>query len=164
MPAKASTAARIAEEAAAAPLCAVFRRHLRSVRLKYTPERAGVLDAIIERDGLFEVEELLNDLRDRRLRISKATVYRTLRLLQDAGIIMPAQIDARQSHYQLVYGRAPRDQMVCVRTGRVIEFTDPEIRTLRDRICRRAGWAPVTHRLQIFGVSPEDAGAEPPAS
>jgi len=48
-----------AESAAMAPLCAVFRRFLKSKDLKYTPERADILNAIIERDGVFEVEQLL---------------------------------------------------------------------------------------------------------
>ena len=69
------------------PLCAVFRRKIRSEGLKYTPERARVLDAIIELDRLFEADELLETLRGGDHRVSKATVYRTIRLLQDAGIV-----------------------------------------------------------------------------
>lgn len=138
-----------------APLCAVFRRFLRLRDLKYTTERADVLHAIIERDGPFEVEDLLADMRARGHRASKATVYRTIRLLQDAGIITPALFEARQSHYQLVYGREPRDAMVCMKTGRHIEFTSPELAALRDRICREHGWDAIAHRLQIFAISPE---------
>ena len=61
-----------------APLCSVFRRFLKSRDLKYTQERADVLDAIIARDGSFEAEELLLDLRARGHDVSKATVYRCL--------------------------------------------------------------------------------------
>jgi Fur family ferric uptake transcriptional regulator len=137
-----------------APLCSVFRRFLKSRDLKYTQERADVLDAIITRDGSFEAEELLFDLRARGHDVSKATIYRTIRLLLDAGIITQSLFDAKQSHYELIYGREPRDCMVCMKTGRRIEFSSRELTALRDRICRELGWQPVGHRFQIFAVSP----------
>ncbi|MBT8484658.1 MAG: hypothetical protein HKO59_14565 [Phycisphaerales bacterium] len=149
-----------AEAAAMAPLCAVFRRYLKSLNLKYTPERADILEAIIEHDRIFEVEELMADMIRRGARVSKATVYRTIKLLQDAGIITPALFDSKQAHYQLVYGKAPRDSMVCVKTGRHVEFTDDELAAVRDRICRAHGWDPVGHRFQIYAISPEGRAAE----
>ena len=140
---------------AMAPLCSVFRRFLRTKGLKYTVERADVLDAIIARDGLFEVEELLLSMRQRGHRVSKATLYRTIKLLQDAGIITQALFDSKQAHYQLIYGKEPRDYMVCMKTGRLVEFQSAELTALRDRICRQLGWSPVGHKFQIYAVSPE---------
>jgi Fur family ferric uptake transcriptional regulator len=151
----AASAGDRSEIAVMAPLCAVFRRFLKTRNLKYTPERADILDAIIERDGVFEVEELMMEMRRRGYRVSKATAYRTIKLLQDAGIITQALFDARQSHYQLIYGKAPRDYIVCMKSGRHQEFSSPELMALRDRICRQHGWEPVGHRFVIYAVSPE---------
>ncbi len=92
-----------------APLCSVFRRYLRSQSLKYTPERADILSAIIDCDDVFEVDQLLMEMRKRGHRVSKATIYRTVKLLQDAGIITQALFDSKQAHYQLIYGKAARD-------------------------------------------------------
>lgn len=142
------------EAAALAPLCSVFRRCLKAKGLKYTPERADVLNAIIERDGVFEADQLLLDMRQRGYRVSKATIYRTIKLLQDAGIITQALFDTKQSHFHLVYGKQPRDFMVCMRTGKHVEFTSPELVALRDRICRELGWKPMGHRFQIYAESP----------
>lgn len=147
--------AAAAAAAAMAPLCAVFRRFLKSQDLKYTPERADILNAIIECDGVFEVEQLLRDMRQRGSRASKATTYRTIKLLQDAGIITQALFDSKQSHYQLIYGKEPRDYIVCMKTGRHLEFMSDELVRLRDRICRQHGWEPIGHRFQIYAVSPE---------
>jgi Fur family ferric uptake transcriptional regulator len=144
-----------ADLAAMAPLCAVFRRYLRTQDLKYTPERADILNAIIELDRVFEAEQLMMEMRGRGYRVSKATVYRTIKLLQDAGIITQALFDSKQAHYQLIYGKAPRDYMVCMKTGRHLEFTDAELGVLRDRICRQHGWEAVGHRFQIYAISPE---------
>ena len=146
--------------AAMAPLCAVFRRHLRSLDLKYTPERASILDAIIERDAIFEVEELLSDLRDREMRVSKATVYRTIHLLQDAGIISQVLFDSTKTHYQLAYGHAQRDHMVCMKTGRFVEFAAPELVALRERLAKEHGWEAVAHRFQVYAISPEAAATD----
>jgi len=137
-----------------APLCSVFRRFLRSRDLKYTQERADILDAIIAREAPFEAEELLISLRSGGHEVSKATVYRTLRLLIDAGIITQSLFDAKQSRYELLYGREPRDCMVCMRTGRRIEFSSRDLVELRDRICRDLGWTASGHRFQIFAISP----------
>lgn len=114
-----------------------------------------MLDAIIARDGLFEAEELLLELRRRGHRVSKATTYRTIHLLQDAGIIVQALFDSKQAHYQLIYGKEPRDHMVCMKTGRLVEFQSGELTQLRDRICKQLGWTPIGHRFQIYAVSPE---------
>ncbi len=141
--------------AAMAPLCSVFRRYLKSQHLKYTPERADILNSIIEADNVFEVDQLLMEMRRRGHRVSKATIYRTIKLLQDAGIITLALFDSKQSHFQLIYGKAPRDYMVCMKTGKYIEFSDDELVALRERICRQYGWDPVGHRFQIYAMSPQ---------
>lgn len=143
------------EAAAMAPLCAVFRRYLKSKDLKYTPERADILNAIIERDGVFEVEQLLREMRSRGSRASKATTYRTIKLLQEAGIITQALFDSRQNHYQLIYGKQPRDYIVCMKTGQHVEFASDELVRLRDTLCRSYGWEPIGHRFQIYAISPE---------
>ena len=137
------------------PLCSVFRRYLKTQGLKYTVGRAEILQGIIEQEGPFEAEELLLDLRRQGQKVSKATVYRTLKLLQEAGIITQALFDSKQSHFQLIYGKEPRDVMICMRTGRTIDFKSPELEALRNRICEELGWEPVGHRFQVFAVSPE---------
>jgi len=135
------------------PLCAVFRRKLKAEGLKYTPERAHVLDAIVRIDGLFEAEALLKSLKSGGGRVSKATVYRTIRLLQDAGIIQRVLFDEDQAHYQLVYGRRPNDLLIRLDTREIQEIDTPEIVALRDRICRERGLDPRGHRFQIFAVA-----------
>ena len=139
-----------------APLCSVFRRYLRSQDLKYTPERADILDAIIAEDGLFEAETLMDSMRLSGYTVSKATLYRTVKLLREAGIIQEVMIDGKQSHYQLIYGRNPIDAIVCMRTGKRIEFSSSELVGWRDAICKEHCWDPVGHRVVIYALSPEE--------
>lgn len=136
------------------PLCAVFRRHLKSVGQKYTPERAQVLDTLFRMDDLFEAETLQRALKQQGHRISKATVYRTIKLLQDAGIIQKIVFDSDLAHYQLSYGRKPREIVVRIDTREVISIEVPELAAIRDRICRERGLSPTSHRFVIFATKP----------
>src|SRR3954469_7654353 len=117
------------------PLCAVFRRKLKAEGLKYTPERAQVLDTVMGFGGLFEADRVLEKVRRSGFRVSKATVYRTIKLLQEAGIIQRALFDQEQTHYQLVYGKTPQDVVVRVDTGEAIAVNVPEMARLRDAVC-----------------------------
>jgi Fur family ferric uptake transcriptional regulator len=134
------------------PICAVFRRKLKSEGLKYTPERAQILDTVLRFEGLFEAERLQAELKKAGFRVSKATVYRTIKLLQEAGIIQSVLFDQEQAHYQLVYGKRPNDLIIRVDTGEVVQIDVPELIALRDRICKTKGLLPQGHRLQIFAV------------
>ncbi|HEX4792530.1 MAG TPA: transcriptional repressor [Humisphaera sp.] len=137
------------------PVCAVFRRYLHGQKLKFTPERAMILDAVLRQTGLFEAEKLLAELQKLGHRASRATTYRTLSHLQDAGILRQVFFDNKQSYYEVIAGRQSYDYLICVETGRVIEFNSEKLRKLRDEICREHGYAALSHQFHIFGVSPE---------
>src|SRR5712675_524227 len=137
------------------PICAIFRRYLHNHKLKFTPERAMILDAALRKDGLFEPDELVSQLKDVTNRVSRATAYRTLAHLQDAGILKQVFFDNRQSYYEVIAGRQAYDYLICVATGRVIEFSSEKLRKLRDEICRQHGFEPISHQFHCFGVSPE---------
>ena len=137
------------------PLCSVFRRSLKDEGLKYTPERAAVLDTIIQLDGLFEAEKLLDELKGQGHRVSKATVYRTIKLLQEAGIVQRVIADGDQARFQLVYGSSPHDLLVRLDSDEVIELEIPELVEIRDRVCAKYGLEPEGHRLHIFARKSE---------
>src|SRR5438552_7132530 len=87
------------------PVCAIFRRYLHGQKLKFTPERAMILDTVLRKTGLFEAEQIAGDLRKLGHHASRATTYRTLNHLQDAGIIKQVFFDNKQSYYEVVAGR-----------------------------------------------------------
>ncbi|MFK7759724.1 MAG: Fur family transcriptional regulator [Phycisphaerales bacterium] len=132
------------------PLCAIFRRALKSEGLKYTPERAQILDTIIAFDGLFEADQLLDTHKKQGHSVSKATVYRTLKLLESAGIIQHVLLGREQSHYQLAIGQTGNTLLIDVDTGQVISTDVPELIELREKICVAHGLKAQAHKLQIF--------------
>jgi Fur family ferric uptake transcriptional regulator len=143
------------------PVCAILRRYLHGQKLKFTPERAMMLDTVLRKTGLFEAEQLVEDLKQLGHRVSRATVYRTLSHLQDAGICRQVFLDNKQSYYEVTAGRQSYDHLICVETGRVVEFSSDKLRQLRDEICREHGFEPLSHQFHIYGVS-GSAGKEKP--
>lgn len=146
------------------PVCAIFRRYLHEQKLKFTPERAMILDAVLRHTGLFEAERLVGDLKKIGHAVSRATAYRTLAHLQDAGILKQVFFDNKQSYYEVIAGRQTYDYLICVATGKVIEFSSDKLKRLRDEICQEHGFSPLSHQFHIFGMSPEaksEAADEP---
>jgi len=141
------------------PVCAVFRRYLHGKKLKFTPERAMILDAVLRKQGLFEAEQLVRDLEQLGHEVSRATAYRTLKNLLDAGILKQVFFDNKVSYYEVIVGRQTNDYLICVATGKVIEFSSERLRKLRDEICLEHGFEAVSHQFHVFGISPEGRAA-----
>ena len=114
-----------------------------------------ILDAVLRKDGLFGADELVQDLKPLGHRVSRATTYRTLSHLQDAGILKQVFFDNKQSFYEVIAGRQAYDYLICVATGKVIEFSSEKLRRLREEICREHGFEPLSHQFHIFAISPE---------
>ena len=112
-----------------------------------------ILDAVLRKEALFEAEGLAADLKALGHRVSRATVYRTLTHLQDAGILRQVFFDNKQSYYQVIAGRQTYDYLICVDTGKVVEFSSEKLKALRDEICREHGFTPLSHQFHIFGLS-----------
>lgn len=142
------------------PVCAIFRKFLHHQRLKFTPERAMILDAVLRKTTLFEAESLVEDLKALGHRASRATIYRTLGHLQDAGILQQVSFDNKQSYYRVIAGKLACDYLICVASGKVVEFTSDKLRMLRDEICRQHGFDPVSHQFHIYGISAESRGGK----
>ena len=132
------------------PLCSVFRRALKAEGLKYTPERAQILDAIIRREGVFQADELLSSMRGAGFRVSKATIYRTIKLLADAGIIQQVLVGADQAHYQLAYGGGPTALLVNMDTSGITPIELPEVARALERACRERGLVMEGQRVVVY--------------
>ncbi|HEX8875579.1 MAG TPA: transcriptional repressor [Phycisphaerales bacterium] len=135
------------------PVCAVFRRTLKAEGLKYTLERAQILDAVLRTQALFHADELIAGLKAAGFRVSKATVYRTLKLMQQAGIIQRLLFDDDDAgRYQVVFGSRTRDLLVRTDNAHAEALDIPELRALCEAACRARGLTLQSHRLQVFAT------------
>ncbi|MET0183451.1 MAG: Fur family transcriptional regulator [Caulobacterales bacterium] len=87
--------------------------------------------------------------------ISIATVYRTVRLFEDSGILERHDFRDGRSRYEEV-PEVHHDHLIDMKNGKVVEFADPEIERLQQEIARRLGYKLVDHRLELYGVPLED--------
>ncbi len=132
------------------PLCAVFRRRLKAEGLKYTPERAQILDAILSMDDVFQADRLLESMKGQGFRVSRATVYRTIKLLEDAKILQQVLVDSEQAHYQLAYGTHSAGLIVRTDTHEISSIEAPGLLELRNKVCAELGLKPEGHRFVIY--------------
>lgn len=105
-----------------------------------------------------DVEELYRRAQTVDPHISIATVYRTVRLFEEAGIIERHDFRDGRSRYE----EAPdvhHDHLIDMKSGRVIEFSDPEIEALQSAIAQRLGYRLVDHRLELYGMPSEETDA-----
>ena len=130
----------------------VFRDFLHDRGLKYTGERKKIVRAVMMTDQHFEVEELLRLMWEDDNRVGKATVYRTLKLLVECGIVKEAHFSNKQVHYEHIFGEAPHDHMICRRCGRIIEFDAGNVLQLTAAAAAEHGFHAIAHRFQIIGL------------
>jgi len=99
-----------------------FNRYLDKQGLKSTTERQLILDEVLALEDHFEAEDLLIRLRQRGARISKGTIYRTLNLLVESGLVRQVAFVDKHAHYEHVYGHEHHEHLICLSCGKIINF------------------------------------------
>lgn len=119
--------------------------------LRMTDQRRTVARAIGEASDHPDVEELYARAAALDPRISLATVYRTVKLFEEAGILEKLEFGDGRARYEDAE-RDHHDHLIDVTSGTVIEFVDPEIEALQEKIAARLGFRLIGHRLELLGV------------
>jgi Fur family ferric uptake transcriptional regulator len=129
----------------------VFRDFLRQHGLKYTTERLAILKSVQKFGRPFEAEELLLTLRESDYRISKATIYRTLKHLVAASLLNQVHFGSgKQTHYDFINPADAHDHLLDLDSGKIIPFSSDLVVKLRAHIAKKMGFVPVSHRFQII--------------
>jgi Fur family ferric uptake transcriptional regulator len=129
----------------------IFRLYLQKQGMRFTPERHSILKEISSRSSHFEVEDLVQQLRSKGEKVSTASVYRTIPLLIDAGIIIKNPCDQMQARLEPVLGHEHHDHLVCIKCKKIVEFRDDEIEKLQETVAKNHGFLMEGHRLVISG-------------
>ena len=127
-----------------------LRNALKERGMRLTRARIIVLEEIFTSGEHLEAEELAARLKKKG--VSRATVYRTLSLLEKLGLVRRVIYGERHSHFERVIPRRHHDHLICVKCGRVVEFYDPRIEGLQEEVARRHGFEIVGHTLEIRGI------------
>jgi Fur family transcriptional regulator, ferric uptake regulator len=129
----------------------VFAAYIAKNRLKRSEQRDVILDTFLRSQRHLSVDDLHQLVQKRRRDIGRTTVYRTLKLLQAAGLAQELAFDG-QSRFEREYKRAHHDHFICKSCGEILEFSNPEIERIQDEIAAGIGFVIEGHRHQIFGL------------
>lgn len=133
---------------------------LKNAGLKATLPRIKILEIMQEnRAGHMRAEEVYQALRDEGEDVGLATVYRVLTQFEDAGLVIRHHFEGGHAVFELNEGHH-HDHLVCIKSGNVIEFTDPIIEERQKVIAKEHGFKMTDHTLIIYGVSAEYQEAE----
>lgn len=132
-----------------------FRDFLHQRSLRVTNLREGIVKSIIARNGHFDIYDLVRDLHAQGIDASRATVYRTLPLLQEAGIIQSTVNAGERHHYETTAGREHHDHLICNACGKVTEFQLEAFEILQREVASKYGFTLTGHTHQLFGFCSE---------
>ncbi|MEL7367535.1 MAG: Fur family transcriptional regulator [Myxococcota bacterium] len=131
-----------------------FAAHLAEHQLRLTRSRAAVVTACMEIDGHFSIEELHRRLKrqDDVERISMATLYRTVGLMLDAGLVRRNEVGDGGDQYEVIHGRPHHDHLECSRCGKLVEFFSPELEERQEVVAKLHGFKLTGHALLMNGL------------
>lgn len=134
----------------------VFVDFLKAQNSRITQARWIVFDHVFARHDHFRADDLAGELASGLNHVSRGTVYRTLDLMTEAGLVQKIRDQDVHAHYEHIYGHGRHHHLICEKTGRFIEFASPEISAEIERICKKHGFKQRLHRLVVFGELEEE--------
>ncbi len=128
----------------------VFAEHLSSNGLRLTNQRLAILRALLTSDRHLSQEEIHRALSGQG--VGRATVFRTLKTLQDSGLAAPVVGRDGVPRYEINLERPHHDHLICVDCGRIQEVRWPKLEAIQDEACRQAGFQARWHRHEVYGL------------
>ena len=123
--------------------------------LRMTGQRKVIAQILDSSKDHPDVEELFARASAQDPNMSLATVYRTVKTLEERGILAKVEFGDGRARYEAA-GRAHHDHLIDVDTGKIIEFVDPEIEALQEKIAAKLGYRLTGHRMELFGEKLDD--------
>jgi Fur family ferric uptake transcriptional regulator len=120
--------------------------------LRSTEQRRLIIDTFFEQHEHITIDSLLKQVRAVDARVGYATVYRTMKLLSESGVVQEHKFGDGFTRYELADEEAHHDHLVCLECGKIIEFEEPQIEVLQDRVAKRYGFLVRAHKHEMYGV------------
>ncbi len=134
-----------------ATILQTFQEHLSHQGLKLTHQREEILRCFMAAERHLSVEEIYAASKKQDPTIGRATIFRTIKLLQECGLVAEVGSANGRAKFELKGDRPHHDHMICIECGRIIEFQSPMMERFQDGAIRRHGFEALWHRHEIFG-------------
>ena len=128
----------------------IFAAHLARHGLKRSEQREAILEAFLRSERHLSVDDLLALAQKRRPDVGRTTVYRTLKLLKEAGLATELVLQG-ETRFEREHNRRHHDHFICKTCGAIFEFSSDEIERIQDEVAAALGFVIAGHRHQIFG-------------
>jgi len=132
-----------------------FQQHLTRAGLKATRQRQLIARAFFATNTHISAEALYRRVSGRDRRIGLVTVYRTLKLLKEAGLAHERQFGEGRALFEHASSERHHDHMICTDCAKITEFENCEIEALQEQVARRFGFTLRYHKLELYGLCPE---------
>ncbi len=123
--------------------------------INLTKERTLLLKMIKDYNTHFDADELHDYIIKKGEKLSRATIYRSLALFAESGIIKQTIRKHGRAVYELALGQKHHDHLICIKCGNIIEFIDIDIEELQNKVCKEYDFKPTEHTLSIKGYCKE---------
>lgn len=120
--------------------------------LKNTRQRNFIIETFFSLEGHISVEELWSHVRKHDVRVSVATIYRTMKLLSDCGLAHAQNFGDGQTRYEAAVGREHHDHLICTQCQTIVEFENDRIEALQEGVARKHGFWVTSHKMELYGL------------
>ena len=134
---------------------AMLSAYMSKKGLRSTDQRRLIVETFFRSDNHVSIEELLARVREKDRRVGYATVYRTLKLLTQCGVAYERRFGDGLTRYELADDVTHHDHLICIACGDIIEFEEPRIEDLQERVARTHGFELRSHKHELYGLCPK---------